>query len=106
MNKTNIMGVNLSIKPDLIGHTSEVLSVAYSTDGRKIASGSRDQTTIIWNSNTGQSLLTLKGHTSVVSSVAFSKDGKQIASGSWDKTVKIWDSFTGKSILTLEGHTK
>ena len=74
----------------LEGHSHEVISVAYSPDGTKIISGSKDKTIKIWDANTGQCLKTLEGHTGTVRSVAYSPDGTKIISGSWDDTIKIW----------------
>jgi WD40 repeat protein len=88
----------------LKGHTEAVQSVAFSPDGKRLASGSNDKTVKVWDTATGQEALTLKGHTNRVSSVAFSRDGKRLASaGDW--TVKVWDAATGEEILTLKGHT-
>ena len=75
---------------NLEGHTFPVDSVAFSPDGKRLVSGSRDDTVKVWDAQTGQEALSLKGHTNTVSSVAFSPDGKRIVSGSWDKTVKVW----------------
>ena len=66
----------------LKGHTDMVISVAFSPDGKRIVSGSGDQTVKVWDADKGQEILTLKGHTAMVSSVAFSPDGKRIVSGS------------------------
>ena len=74
----------------LDGYSSYVESVAYSPDGTKIISGSRDRTIKIWDANTGECLKTLKGHSDCVEYVTFSPDGKRIVSGSDDKTIKIW----------------
>lgn len=64
--------------------------MAYSPDGKWIASGSGDETVKLWDPSSGRPLLTLHGHTAPVASVAFSPDGKRLASGSWDATVRIW----------------
>ncbi|MCV3214580.1 hypothetical protein OGM63_13835, partial [Plectonema radiosum NIES-515] len=89
----------------LTGHSSSVTSVAFSSDGKTVASGSYDNTIKIWDISTGKVIRTLTGHSSYVTSVAFSSDGKTVASGSYDNTIKIWDISTGKVIRTLTGHS-
>ena len=86
----------------LKGHTGPVLSVAFSPDGKRLASTSADATVRVWDPATGQKVLTLKGHTAQVESVAFSPDGERIASGGWDKTVRLWDAATGQETLTFK----
>jgi WD40 repeat protein/serine/threonine protein kinase len=77
--------------------------VAFSPDGKRLASGSGDNTLKVWDAQTGQELLTFKGHTNTVWSVAFSPDGKRLASASEDNTVKVWDAQTGQELLSLKG---
>jgi len=89
----------------LKGHTGEVLSVAFSGDGKRLASASYDQTVKVWDATSGQEMFTLQGHTSEVNSVAFSPDGKRLASASNDQTVKVWDATSGQEMFTLQGHT-
>ncbi|MBV6426130.1 MAG: Protein TolB [Haliscomenobacter sp.] len=88
------------------GHTSSVNNVAFSPDGKRLATGSSDKTAKIWDVETGQVLRTMEGHLDNVSSVAFSPDGKRLATGSDDKTAKIWDVETGEVLLRLENHSE
>ncbi|KIK23227.1 hypothetical protein PISMIDRAFT_63421, partial [Pisolithus microcarpus 441] len=91
----------------LEGHSSEVNSVAFSPDGKRIVSGSHDKTVRIWDFERGVQIGSpLQGHTGWVQSVGFSPDGKEIVSGSHDTTVRIWDAERGVQIGgSLEGHT-
>jgi hypothetical protein len=82
-----------------------VTSVAYSPDGKRIVSGSHDNTLKVWDAQTGQDLLALRGHTGWVTSVAYSPNAKRIVSGSLDNTLKVWDAPAGQDLLFLKGHT-
>ncbi len=89
----------------LSGHTGNIFEIAFSQDGKKIASGSADNIIKIWDTDSGKNTATLKGHTDSIYSVAYSPDGLLIVSGSADSTIKIWDTDSGKNIATLKGHT-
>ncbi len=96
---------NIFVAKTLRGHTAEVLSVAFSPDGKTLASGSKDNSVKIWNISTGEEIRTFNSHSNWVYAVAFGPDGRTLASGSWDETIKIWDLATGELIRTLSGHS-
>jgi WD40 repeat protein len=88
----------------LKGHAYAIYGLAFSPDGKQLASASHDSTLRIWNVETGQSIHTLKGHTNIVHGVAWSPDGKKIVSGSMDGTARIWSAEKGTTEVTLTGH--
>ena len=79
----------------LSGHTDEVLSVTFSSNGKLPVSGSVDKTVKLWDVQTGGVIRTYLGHTGFVRSVAISVNYSTIASGSWDRTIQLWDVQTG-----------
>jgi len=58
----------------------------------------------VWDTQTGQELLSLKTRTGTFYCAAISADGKHIAAGCWDHTVKVWDAHTGEEVLALKRH--
>lgn len=98
----------------LAGHERNVSTVAFSADGKLLASGSADQMVKLWDVAGGSLVRTLAGHTQPVLCVAFSTDGKVLASGAGGGSVplkdaraelKLWDTATGRELFSLEGHT-
>ncbi|MCL1931892.1 MAG: caspase family protein [Treponema sp.] len=98
-----VFAQDIEVFPQL-GHSS-VNSVAFSSDGRWVLSGSFDNNVKLWDAVTGREIRTFVGHTEGVLSVAFSPDGGRVLSGSQDNTVKMWDVATGREIRTFTGHT-
>ncbi len=94
----------------LEGHNDIVWGIAFSPDGKLLASGSRDRTIKLWHPN-GALIQTLNNHSDAITGLSFSPDGQTLASASRDKTVKLWrrHPITGEFFTqpekTLQGHT-
>lgn len=94
------------------GHAGEVRSVAFSPDGRFIASagGMADRSSpksslILWNAATGDRVRSIDGHSELVRAVAFSRDGQSLLSGGDDLTLKLWRVSNGQLTRTYRGHS-
>lgn len=87
------------------GHTTKIRVLAWSPDGKHIASGSDDYTAQVWDAATGKNPIIYRGHTSFVEGVTWSPDSKQVASGCADTTVQIWNPSDGTLIYTYRGHS-
>ncbi len=86
-------------------HAGWIGRIAWSPDGRLLASGSDDRTICVWSLSEGALAKVLEGHSDTVFSVAWSPDSSLLASSSDDETVIIWDPYRGIQIRTLKGHT-
>ena len=83
-------------------HKSWIQSLAFSPDGKILASGSQDKTINLWNAEKGTLIKTFTGHMSWVNNVIFAPEGKLLASASIDGTIKLWDVQTGKLLQTIK----
>lgn len=92
--------------PSLAGvdHTYTIRCLAFSPDGKTLATGSRDHVIKLWNLYDGGGCIELIGHEDGVESLSFSPDGSILASGGLDRTVRLWDQSTGQELATLGRH--
>ena len=98
------------------GHFSEVSSmpfssygvssVAFSPNGKLLASGNLDRTVKLWDVERGSELRTFMGHSAGISSVALNPNGKLLASGNRDNTIKLWELSSGTELRTFKGHSR
>jgi serine/threonine protein kinase len=89
----------------LAGHVLTAPTVAFSPDGKTLATADRAGKVYIWDAATGEKLASFQAHGGTIWSLAYSPDGKLLASASWDHTAKVWDAATRELRTTLQGHT-
>lgn len=92
----------LDLEVATLHHEEEVLVVAWSPDGKRALTGSRDKSARIWEVPSGKRLARLVGHEGAVSGAFWSSDGKRVLTLSSDATCRLWDSERGTSVATLE----
>jgi WD40 repeat protein len=88
----------------LKGHEGEVTFAAFSSDGTRVVTTSRDTTARVWDAASGRELALLKGHEAEVWRAAFSADGTRVVTASHDKTARVWDVASGRELALLKGH--
>jgi WD40 repeat protein len=87
----------------LRGHRWPVVALAFSPEGKTLASGSADGTVTLWDVPTRRERAAPAGHADIITGLAFSPDGKTLASSSWDGTVRLWEAATGRQRAALTG---
>lgn len=90
---------------ELRGHTNWVYGVAFSPDGKWLATGGGDGPIKLWDADTGVERLTISGHEGAVLDLAFSPDGQSLVSTGTDRSVRLWEVSTGRRIGVFHGHT-
>jgi len=91
--------------PSVLAYGGIVYCLAFSPDGRRLASGHEDHALRVWELPSDRPPRVLKGHSQSIKCVAFSPDGRTLASGDDDGAVRLWDVDTGEPRLTFTGHT-
>lgn len=84
-------------------HSQEINDVAFSPDGKRLATASRDRTVKLWDLENGHELRSYHGHSDSVRRLAFSPDGRLVASAGAERDIKLWDPATGQDVRTIKG---
>ncbi|MBL8528368.1 MAG: PD40 domain-containing protein, partial [Burkholderiales bacterium] len=100
-----IWDLNARTSRILKGHTDDVEAVAFSPDGKWLATASDDSEVILWDAGNGKPRRHFRGHHDFVFDITFSADGSQLLSASRDATLRLWDVASGVTLRIYQGHT-
>lgn len=100
----NVEGVSDRLRETLTAHTDRALRVAWSPDGRTLASSGRDKAIWLWDVEQRRYRSALRGHAAGVNGLAFTPDGHNLVSGSEDGTLRVWDIAGGQCLRIIQGH--
>jgi WD40 repeat protein len=87
----------------LKGHTAEAGTAKFSSDGKRVVTGSEDQTARVWDSQTGREIFVTSPGTSFINDAALSPDGRYLATGGGDGLAKVWEVDTGREMISFPG---
>ncbi len=103
--RTRVWELHFADVPTLVGREGPVRAVAFSPDGKHLATAGGDRSVVVWDAEAGQERFSLNAHKARVNTVAFGPQSRLLASASDDHTARVWDALSGEIRHTLSGHT-